>query len=72
MMKLENIGFVNTHMNNDPRIIKQVLQPETPDKVSISTAQGIEETRKTQINEAIRLDKPPFFPIGDTQAIFKK
>ena len=63
-MKVENTGSISVHMNDNPMTRKQVLQPEAPYKVSISTAQ--------EINEAIKLDKPPYFPIGDTQGIFKK
>ena len=63
-MKVENIDSISIHMNNNPGIRKQVPRPETPDKVSISTAE--------EIKEALKLDNPPYFPIGDTQAIFKK
>jgi hypothetical protein len=72
MMKVENTGSISIHMNNNPRIKKQVLHPEPQGKASISAAQKTEETTKTQINEAMKLDNPPFFPIGDTQAIFKR
>jgi hypothetical protein len=64
-MKIENIDSINNiHVNNNSGIKKQVLRHEATDKVSISTAQ--------EIKEALKLDNPPYFPLGDTQAIFKK
>ena len=51
-------------MNAAGGIHRQHDQPEAPDKVFISTMQ--------EKNEGIKTYKPPYFPIGDTQAIFKK
>jgi hypothetical protein len=63
-MKIENIDSISIHMNNYPITKKHVSPPEISDKVSISTEQ--------EINEALKVENPPYFPLGDTQAIFKK
>jgi hypothetical protein len=63
-MKIENIESISIHMNNHPMPRKHVTPPEISDKVSISTGQ--------EVNEALKVENPPYFPIGDTQAIFKK
>ncbi len=51
-------------MNAGRGIQRQHTQPETTDKVFTSTMKEMKEVTKTY--------KPPYFPIGDTQAIFKK
>jgi hypothetical protein len=64
IMKIENTDSISIHMNNHPVTRKRVTPTEISDKVSISTEQ--------EVNEALKVDNPPYFPIGDTQAIFKK
>ena len=63
-MKIENIDSMSMHVNNNPITKKRVAQPEKSDEVSIRTEQ--------KVNEALKVENPPYFPIGDTQAIFKK
>jgi hypothetical protein len=63
-VKIENIESISIHMNNHPITKKHVPLPEISDKVSISTGQ--------EVNEALKVESPPYFPIGDTQAIFKE
>jgi hypothetical protein len=66
-MKVENTSsMIDTmvRMNVGQGIQRQHPQSETPDKVFINTMQ--------EIKGAIKTYKPPYFPIGDTQAIFKK
>jgi hypothetical protein len=63
-MKVEKIDNISLHMNNHPIAKRQVTLPEKIDKVSISS--------EHEVNEALKVEKPPYFPIGDTQSIFKK
>jgi hypothetical protein len=63
-MKVESIDSVSVHMNNSPIAKKHVKPPEISDKVSLST--------EREVNEALKVENPPYFPLGDTQAIFKK
>ncbi len=66
-MKVENPGSIidtMVRMNAGRGIQRQHTQPETTDKVFTSTMKEMKEVTKTY--------KPPYFPIGDTQAIFKK
>jgi hypothetical protein len=66
-MKVENTGSMidsMVKMNAARGIQRQQPQSETPDQVFINTIQ--------EIKGAIKTYKPPYFPIGDTQAIFKK
>jgi hypothetical protein len=63
-MKVEKISSISIHMNNHPITKKQVTLPEKIDKASISSDR--------EVNEALKVENPPYFPIGDTQSIFKK
>lgn len=64
-MKAENIdSSMNIYIHNYPVKKKQVTPAEISDTVSI----GI----KQEVNEALKVENPPYFPIGDTQAIYKK
>lgn len=55
---------MNIYIHNYPVKKKQVTPAEISDTVSI----GI----KQEVNEALKVENPPYFPIGDTQAIYKK
>ena len=66
-MKIENTGSMieaMAKMNTTGEIHRQHARSEAQDKVFISPMEKIKEATKTY--------KPPYFPIGDTQAIFKK
>jgi hypothetical protein len=65
IMKIENIdNSMNTYVHNRPITKKENTPVEISDKVSISA--------EREVNEALKVDKPPYFPIGDTQAIYRK
>jgi hypothetical protein len=63
-MKVERIDSISIHMNNHPITKRRATLPEKTDRVSISPTR--------EVNEALKVENPPYFPIGDTQAIFKK
>jgi hypothetical protein len=63
-MKIEKIDGISIHMNIHPITKRQVTLPEIIDTVSISS--------EHEVNEALKVETPPYFPIGDTQSIFKK
>jgi hypothetical protein len=63
-MKIENVDSISVHVNKHPITKKHFTPPEISDKVSINIEQ--------EISEALKVENPPYFPIGDTQAIFKK
>lgn len=64
-MKIEN---VNNNMNpltiDHPNSKKRIMPAEESDKISISI--------KQEKNEVLKVESPPYFPIGDTQAIYRK
>ena len=64
-MKVENIdNNLNTYIHNHPITRKQDVPAETSDKVLIGS--------EREVNEALKVENAPYFPIGDTQAIYKK